>query len=130
MSDCILFAEATSELATRRIQAVVDERDGFKLAEVDLSLRGEGQIEMKNSGPLLALFAERSRFLRWFNDALNVENVTARGAVRLGNGAVEVEWHDPVEPRLLPSGSVEVECHLYDEAALAEAARRRQIPHP
>jgi len=56
-----------------------------------LSLRGEGQVEMKNSGPLLTLFAERSRFLRWFNDALNVENVTARGAVRLGNGAVEVE---------------------------------------
>ena len=56
-----------------------------------LSLRGEGQVDMKNSGPLLALFAERSRFLRWFNDALNVENVTARGAVRLGNGAVEVE---------------------------------------
>ncbi len=54
-------------------------------------LRGEGKVDMKNSGPLLALFAERSRFLRWFNDALNVENVTARGAVRLGNGAVEVE---------------------------------------
>ena len=50
--------------------------------------------------------------------------------VQDSNGAVEVEWHDPVEPRLLPSGSVEVECHLYDEAALAEAARRRQIPHP
>ncbi|MFL6237003.1 MAG: hypothetical protein ACJ76N_27990 [Thermoanaerobaculia bacterium] len=56
-----------------------------------LSLRGEGKVDMKNSGPLLVLFAERSRFLRWFNDALNVENVTARGAVRLGNGAVEVE---------------------------------------
>jgi peptide/nickel transport system ATP-binding protein len=50
--------------------------------------------------------------------------------VQDSNGAVEVEWHDPVEPRLLPSGRVEVECHLYDEAALAEAARRRQIPHP
>ncbi len=56
-----------------------------------LSLRGEGQVDMKNSGPLLALFSERSRFLRWFNDALTVENLTARGAVRLGNGAVEVE---------------------------------------
>jgi oligopeptide/dipeptide ABC transporter ATP-binding protein len=50
--------------------------------------------------------------------------------VQDSNGALEVEWHDPVEPRLLPSGRVEVECHLYDEAALAEAARRRQIPHP
>ncbi len=56
-----------------------------------LSLRGEGQVDMKNSGPLLVLFAERSRLLRWFNEALKVENITARGVVRLGNGAVEVE---------------------------------------
>ena len=41
------------------------------------------------------------------------------------NGALEVDWHEPIEPRLLPSGDVEVECHLYDEAALAEAAQRR-----
>jgi oligopeptide/dipeptide ABC transporter ATP-binding protein len=46
------------------------------------------------------------------------------------NGALEVDWHDPVEPRLLPSGRVEVECHLYDEDALAEAARRRQSGIP
>jgi hypothetical protein len=56
-----------------------------------LSLRGEGRVDMQNSGPLLALFAEHSRVLRWLNDALTVENVTARGAVRLGNGAVEIE---------------------------------------
>jgi peptide/nickel transport system ATP-binding protein len=37
----------------------------------------------------------------------------------------EVEFHEPVEPRLLPVGDVEVECHLYDDAALAEAERRR-----
>jgi hypothetical protein len=46
---------------------------------------------MKSSGPLLALFAERSRFLRWFDDVLNVENVLARGGLRIGNGVVEIE---------------------------------------
>jgi hypothetical protein len=56
-----------------------------------LSLRGEGKIDMKSSGPLLALFAERSRFLRWFNDALTVENITAQGVVRIGDGKVQVE---------------------------------------
>jgi hypothetical protein len=56
-----------------------------------LALRGEGNIDMKNPGPLLALFAERSRFLRWFNDALNVENITARGVVRIGGGKVQIE---------------------------------------
>jgi ATP-dependent DNA helicase RecG len=43
-SFCILFAEEAGELARRRLEAVAAERDGFKLAEIDLSLRGEGEI--------------------------------------------------------------------------------------
>ena len=43
-SQCILFADPGSELATRRLEAIATERDGFKLAEVDLALRGEGEI--------------------------------------------------------------------------------------
>jgi ATP-dependent DNA helicase RecG len=37
-SFCILFAEQAGELARRRLDAVAAERDGFALAEVDLSL--------------------------------------------------------------------------------------------
>jgi ATP-dependent DNA helicase RecG len=43
-SQCLLFTEDAGELARRRLGAVVEERDGFKLAEVDLELRGEGEI--------------------------------------------------------------------------------------
>ncbi len=43
-SHCILFGEARSELARRRLEAIASERDGFKLAEVDLALRGEGEV--------------------------------------------------------------------------------------
>ncbi|HEU5064006.1 MAG TPA: ATP-dependent DNA helicase RecG [Solirubrobacterales bacterium] len=43
-SQCLLFAEEAGELARRRLQAVVEVSDGFKLAEVDLELRGEGEI--------------------------------------------------------------------------------------
>jgi ATP-dependent DNA helicase RecG len=43
-SQCLLFAEETGELARRRLQAVAEQSDGFKLAEVDLELRGEGEI--------------------------------------------------------------------------------------
>jgi ATP-dependent DNA helicase RecG len=43
-SACILFADAESEAARIRLEAISSERDGFKLAEVDLSLRGEGEI--------------------------------------------------------------------------------------
>jgi ATP-dependent DNA helicase RecG len=43
-SFCILFGDPASETAGRRLDAIAAERDGFKLAEVDLTLRGEGEI--------------------------------------------------------------------------------------
>ena len=43
-SACILFAEPESERATMRLDAIANKRDGFELAEVDLALRGEGEV--------------------------------------------------------------------------------------
>ena len=43
-SHCLLFPEGAGGMARRRLQAVERERDGFKLAEVDLTLRGEGEV--------------------------------------------------------------------------------------
>jgi len=43
-SFCILFGDPASDTARRRLDAIASERDGFKLAEVDLTLRGEGEI--------------------------------------------------------------------------------------
>jgi ATP-dependent DNA helicase RecG len=43
-SVCLLFAEEAGGMARRRLRAVERESDGFKLAEVDLELRGEGEI--------------------------------------------------------------------------------------
>ncbi len=43
-SQCLLFADRVGALAYRRLRAVAAESDGFKLAELDLSLRGEGEI--------------------------------------------------------------------------------------
>jgi ATP-dependent DNA helicase RecG len=43
-SYCLLFSDAHGELARRRLEAVEGERDGFRLAEVDLTLRGEGEL--------------------------------------------------------------------------------------
>ncbi len=43
-SYCLLFPEEMGGMAKRRLEAVAKERDGFKLAEVDLGLRGEGEI--------------------------------------------------------------------------------------
>ena len=43
-SDCLLFPEGGGETARRRLEAVAGESDGFRLAEVDLALRGEGEV--------------------------------------------------------------------------------------
>jgi ATP-dependent DNA helicase RecG len=43
-SCCLLFPEDAGGLARRRLKAVERESDGFRLAEVDLALRGEGEV--------------------------------------------------------------------------------------
>jgi len=43
-SHCILFADPESESARARLEAIGRSGDGFELAEVDLSLRGEGEV--------------------------------------------------------------------------------------
>ncbi len=78
-------AEPTPWWARARIQS------GSLVWGAPLSLRGQGEVEMKNAGPLLTLFSHRSRLVRWFDDVLNVENVTARGTLRMGDGVLEIE---------------------------------------
>ncbi|HEX3292624.1 MAG TPA: ATP-dependent DNA helicase RecG [Solirubrobacterales bacterium] len=43
-SFCILFGDPESDGARARLDAIAKESDGFTLAEVDLSIRGEGEI--------------------------------------------------------------------------------------
>ena len=43
-SQCILFAEIEGPLVKRRMEAIEGSSDGFELAEVDLVLRGEGEV--------------------------------------------------------------------------------------
>jgi peptide/nickel transport system ATP-binding protein len=42
-----------------------------------------------------------------------------------GDG-VEIDWHEPLSPKLHPVGEVEVECHLYDDEARKVADERRR----
>ncbi len=43
-SYCLLMSESESERARERLSALEDNRDGFKLAEIDLQMRHEGDI--------------------------------------------------------------------------------------
>jgi ATP-dependent DNA helicase RecG len=43
-SYCVLFGDPESDAAKARLDAIAGQGDGFALAEVDLSIRGEGEI--------------------------------------------------------------------------------------
>ena len=43
-SYCLLFAESATEAAQRRLDILVSTRDGFRIAEEDLKLRGPGEF--------------------------------------------------------------------------------------
>lgn len=43
-SYCFLFTNSSSELTFTRLKAMQDYTDGFKLAEIDLQLRGPGEV--------------------------------------------------------------------------------------
>jgi len=43
-SHCILVAEHSTEEADSRLQAILEENDGFKIAEKDLEIRGPGEF--------------------------------------------------------------------------------------
>jgi hypothetical protein len=65
--------------------------DGALVWGQPLSLRAASRLEMKDSGPLIALFSQRSRFVKWFDDALSVEGITAEGMLRIGDGMVAID---------------------------------------
>jgi ATP-dependent DNA helicase RecG len=43
-SYCFLFTDSNSENTSKRLRALIDSEDGFKLAEKDLEIRGPGQF--------------------------------------------------------------------------------------
>jgi len=43
-SFCVLISDATTELAVKRLETVAREADGFRIAELDMELRGSGDL--------------------------------------------------------------------------------------
>jgi ATP-dependent DNA helicase RecG len=82
-SYCLLVSRAKeelTELAQRRLQALVDTTDGFELAEIDLELRGEGDLlGTRQHGALGLRFAS----LRGDRDLLELARRDAQELVEL-----------------------------------------------
>ena len=95
---CLLFGPASS----RRLQALAEHTDGFALAELDLELRGEGEITGTRQSGLA-----RFQFARLPEDGQLLERAHTRASLLLGS-----------DPELeSPENAL-----LADELALREAA--------
>ena len=76
---CLVFAEPTAEEGMRRLEALVQTNDGFRLADIDLDIRGEGSIMgLRQSGPTDLRFARLSRDRRTLAQARQVARATLR----------------------------------------------------
>ena len=78
---------------------------------------------MRSIGPGGAGYAEAVRAAR---EAAGKDPGELAAALDISyESYVDIEWFDPIAPRPLEAGATTVECHLFDDDALAEAARRR-----
>ena len=67
---CILFGEPATEDGARRLEALTQTTDGFRLAELDLEIRGEGSVlGLRQAGPTDLRFARLSRDRRELAEA-------------------------------------------------------------
>lgn len=64
-SYCLLIADTSSAISDQRLQAIVNTQDGFKLAEIDLEIRGPGEFfgTRQSGDPELRLVSVRDRDL-------------------------------------------------------------------
>jgi ATP-dependent DNA helicase RecG len=101
-SDCILlFGDKLTDKARQRLQAIFENADGFKVAELDLKLRGEGDLlgERQSGEPLLrfadleldgGLIAEAQQAALWMIEA---DPAAARAHVQRWLGSREELTH-------------------------------------
>ncbi len=74
---CLLFGEPQTEDGARRLEALTQNSDGFRLAELDLEIRGEGSIlGLRQAGPTDLRFARLSRDRRELAEARHVARRT------------------------------------------------------
>ena len=104
---CMLFGEPTSDEGIRRLEALTQTTDGFRLAELDLDLRGEGTVlGTRQSGATDLRYARLARDRRELAQARQIARRTLRDDPRLTRpehallrAAVQERFHDI--PRLL-----------------------------
>ncbi|MDH3225594.1 MAG: ATP-dependent DNA helicase RecG [Thermoleophilia bacterium] len=89
---CIAFGEPGTEEAERRLEAFAQTNDGFRLAELDLEIRGEGSMMGRRQAGATDL-----RFARVGRDLEEVERARAEAiAVLEGDPGLSAAEHGPL----------------------------------
>ena len=104
---CIVFGEPTTDDGIRRLEAFTQTGDGFRLAELDLEIRGEGSmLGVRQAGPTDLRFARLTRDRRELAQARQIARRLLRGDPQMTRpehvllrGAVEARF--AAIPRLL-----------------------------
>jgi ATP-dependent DNA helicase RecG len=104
---CIVFGEPTTDDGIRRLEAFTQTGDGFRLAELDLEIRGEGSmLGVRQAGPTDLRFARLTRDRRELAQARQIARRLLRGDPNMTlpehqplRGAVEARF--AAIPRLL-----------------------------
>jgi ATP-dependent DNA helicase RecG len=81
---CLLFGEPPTEEGARRLEALTQTTDGFRLAELDLEIRGEGSLlGLRQAGATDLRFARLGRDRRELAEARHLAKAALRRDPRL-----------------------------------------------
>ena len=81
---CIVFGEPATDDGMRRLEAFTQTGDGFRLAELDLEIRGEGSmLGSRQAGPTDLRFARLTRDRRELAQARQIARRLLRGDPRM-----------------------------------------------
>jgi hypothetical protein len=71
-----------------------------------MTLGARVDLRMRDSGFLLSLASRKKRFLSWFKNVLDEQDVVATGQVALGGGAITID------PLVAQGGNVDLRCRV------------------
>jgi hypothetical protein len=86
--------------------AVIDLASGQFDWQRPMTLGARVDLRMRDSGFLLSLASRKKRFLSWFKNVLDEQDVVATGQVALGGGAITID------PLVAQGGNVDLRCRV------------------
>ncbi|RJQ34770.1 hypothetical protein C4566_01825 [Candidatus Parcubacteria bacterium] len=99
-SFCLLFTTDDSQLSKERLRALTKTNDGFKLAELDLELRGSGEIFGNRQTGLMKLKIAKlsdtaliKKAQKWAKEVINNKKYLSQKELQSTLASLKTEMH-------------------------------------